>query len=142
MKCCMKQLMQHFIRVYTVCKGKKDLQTKEYIFKKTIVGHPRYVQWTIPSLLYHTRRNNPLVYKGLSIELFSSILVIGTLRVNNLLHNLTYDNFAYWVIFYDSYGISGTLSLRVKQFGIDQTHAWIQKVLSFYDGQADKSIPP
>ena len=22
--------MRHFIRVYTVCKGKKDLQTKEY----------------------------------------------------------------------------------------------------------------
>ena len=27
MKC---SIMQHFIRVYTVCKGKKDLQTKEY----------------------------------------------------------------------------------------------------------------
>ena len=68
--------------------------------------------------------------------------MIGSLRVNNLLHNLTYDNFAYWVIFYDFYGISGTLSLRVKQFGIDQANAWIQKVLSFYDGQADNSIPP
>ena len=27
MKCC---IMGHFIRVYTVCKGKKDLQTKKY----------------------------------------------------------------------------------------------------------------
>ena len=26
---------------------------------------PRYIQWTIPSLLYHTRRKNPLVHKGL-----------------------------------------------------------------------------
>ena len=27
----------------------------------------RYVQWAIPSLLYQTRRKNPLVYKGLLI---------------------------------------------------------------------------
>ena len=117
--------MQHFIRVYTVCKGEKDRQTKEYIFLKIIAGHLRYVQWTIPSLLYHTRRNNPLEHKELSIELLCSILVIGTLRVNNILHNFTYDNFAYWVIFYDFNGISGTLSLSVKQFGTDQAHAWI-----------------
>ena len=26
---------------------------------------PQYVQWTIPSLLYQTRRKNPLVHKGL-----------------------------------------------------------------------------
>ena len=29
MKCC---IMQHFIKVYTVCKGKKDIQTKQTIF--------------------------------------------------------------------------------------------------------------
>ena len=27
-------IMLHFIRVYTVCKGKKDLKTKKYIFFK------------------------------------------------------------------------------------------------------------
>ena len=27
MKC---HIMRHFIKIYTVCKGKKDLQTKEY----------------------------------------------------------------------------------------------------------------
>ena len=32
---------------------------------------PRYVQWTIPTLLYQTRRNNPLVYKGLKLERIS-----------------------------------------------------------------------
>ena len=32
MKC---RIMRHFIRVYPVCKGRKDLQTKEYnIFLK------------------------------------------------------------------------------------------------------------
>ena len=32
----------------------------------TVTPTARYVQWTIPSLLYQTRRENPLVYKGLS----------------------------------------------------------------------------
>ena len=50
------QKVLHFIRVCNVCKGKNDLQTKEYnIFLKIITWHPRYVQWTIPSLLYQTR---------------------------------------------------------------------------------------
>ena len=30
---------------------------------------PRYVQWTIPSLLYQTRRKNPVVYKGLKFRI-------------------------------------------------------------------------
>ena len=64
MKC---SIMLHFIRVFTVCKGKKDLQTKEYnIFVKIITDTPRYVHWTISSSLYQTSRKNPLVYKGLS----------------------------------------------------------------------------
>ena len=41
---------------------------------------PRYIQWTIPSLLYQARRNNPLVYKGISIgpgeQNFESKIVI------------------------------------------------------------------
>ena len=31
----------------------------------TLPDNPRYAQWTIPYLLYQTRRNSPLVYKGL-----------------------------------------------------------------------------
>ena len=50
-----------FIRVYTVCKCKRDLQTNkiQFFFLKIITCNPRYVQRTIPSLLYQTRRNNP-----------------------------------------------------------------------------------
>ena len=29
---------------------------------------PQYIQWTIPSVLYKTRRENPLVHKGLLQE--------------------------------------------------------------------------
>ena len=62
MKC---RIMRHFIRVCTVCKGKKDLQTKNTIFFLLLPDTPRYVQWTIQNLLYQTRGKNPLVYKGL-----------------------------------------------------------------------------
>ena len=34
---------------------------------------PQYIKWTIPSLLYRTRRKNPLVYKRL-LEIISSLL--------------------------------------------------------------------
>ena len=65
--------MLHFIRVYTVCKGKKDLQTKNTIFFLFLQPDiPRYVQWTIPSLLYQTRRKNSLVYK--QFRLFHQLL--------------------------------------------------------------------
>ena len=33
---------------------------------KLLSDTPRYVQWTSPSLLFQTRRKNPLVYKGLT----------------------------------------------------------------------------
>ena len=33
MKC---HILQHFIRVYTVCQGKKDLHTKNTIFNKKL----------------------------------------------------------------------------------------------------------
>ena len=35
-------------------------------FLKLKPDTPRYVQCTIPNLLYQTRRRNPLVYKGLT----------------------------------------------------------------------------
>ena len=70
MKC---SIMLHFIGVFTVCKGKKDLQPKEHNLSLKIKTSgdpppppppPRYVQWNITSLLYQTRRKTPLVYKG------------------------------------------------------------------------------
>ena len=71
--------MQHnaaFIRVYTFCKGKKIFRQKNTIDLKLYPDNPRYVQWTIPSLLYQTRRKNPLVYKGLRCTSFSEITFI------------------------------------------------------------------
>ena len=35
-------------------------------YKPTL--YHRYVQWTILSLLYQTRRKNPLVYEGLNLN--------------------------------------------------------------------------
>ena len=57
MKCC---IMQHFIRVYTVCsKIKIIFRERNTILFVT----PPYIQWTIPSLLYQARKKNPLVHK-------------------------------------------------------------------------------
>ena len=61
-----KTQMKCNIMVYTVCKGKEDVQTKEYLIKKLKPDTPRFVKWTIPSLMYQTKRKNPLVYKGVS----------------------------------------------------------------------------
>ena len=45
---------------------KKMLRQKITIyFCKLLLDTSSYVQWTIQSLLYHTRRKSPLVYKGL-----------------------------------------------------------------------------
>ena len=67
MKC---NIMLHFIRVYTVCKGKKIFRQKNTILfvnynltplniynvlSQVYCIKPRYVQWTIPSLLYQTK---------------------------------------------------------------------------------------
>ena len=60
-------IMLHFIRIYTVCKELKKIfrQKNTIYFEKYNLTLHRYVQWTIPSVLYKTRRKNPLVYKGL-----------------------------------------------------------------------------
>ena len=47
------------------------LSTKRYsiflsIFFKSSPDFPRYLQWTIPSLLYETRRKSLFIYKGLT----------------------------------------------------------------------------
>ena len=58
-------IMLHFIRVYAVLEVKRSPDKTILLFKLYINRHPRYAQWTIESLLYETRRKNPLVYKGL-----------------------------------------------------------------------------
>ena len=63
----------HFIRVYTVCKGKKDLKTKEYNFKKKkLPDTPRYIQWTIPSLLY---QNEGRIQKYMKVYILIHLLM-------------------------------------------------------------------
>ena len=36
---------------------------------------PRYIEWTIPCLLYQTRRKNPLVYTGKVLIIFFTIII-------------------------------------------------------------------
>ena len=65
--------MQHYAEFHL--KGKKDLQSN-IILPDT----PRYLQWTIPNLLYQTRRKNPLVYKGLNRHrLLCFVLLVDSL---------------------------------------------------------------
>ena len=63
------RIMQHFIRVNTVCQDKNDLQGKKYNIVIEFITceavTPPYIQWIIPSLLYRTIRKNPYVHKGL-----------------------------------------------------------------------------
>ena len=56
--------------------------------------NPRYVQWTIPSILYQTRQKNPLVYKGLIITRvtgynFQYNIVFGPRREKTCLRGFT-----------------------------------------------------
>ena len=61
---CQVHVKRNFVRVCTICQDKNDLQRKKYnyIWKIYPVTH-RYIQWTIPSPLYQTRRNTPLVHE-------------------------------------------------------------------------------
>ena len=62
------------IRVFTVCKGETDLQTKENnFFEKYNLTPHRHVQWTIPSKLGQTRRMNQIVYKGLKSVFYACL---------------------------------------------------------------------
>ena len=71
---CSKQLktlmechrMRNFIRVKAVCPDKNDIQRKKYIhyLLRTIFRERKCV---ITNLLYQTRRNNPLLHKGLNV---------------------------------------------------------------------------
>ena len=47
----------------------------DIFFGKLLPDTLRYVQWTIPSLLYQTRRKNPLVYKGLTVPIVICIKI-------------------------------------------------------------------
>ena len=41
----------------------------QYVLLNYNLTPPRYLQWTISSLLYQTRRKNSIVYKGLTYGL-------------------------------------------------------------------------
>ena len=73
-------IILHFIRVFSVCKGKKRSSDKWIQYFLILPNFPRYVQWTIPSLLFQSRRKNPLVFKGLKVSALnvcsSSILLL------------------------------------------------------------------
>ena len=66
-------IMLHFIRVYTVCKGKKrssDIQIHIIFLIINYNGTPQGMKIGLsPSLLYQTRRKNPLVYKELNYHM-------------------------------------------------------------------------
>ena len=67
MKC---SIMLHFIRVYTVCEGKNDLQT---IFENFNLTPLDMYNGLSQVYLYQTRRKNPLVYKGLTLKNFETL---------------------------------------------------------------------
>ena len=64
--------MPHFIRVYAVCKGKKEYN----IFLKIITRHPKiYVQWTIPSLLYQNQKEESISIQGVLDMVYKKLFV-------------------------------------------------------------------
>ena len=76
---------------------------------------PRYVQWTIPSLLYQTRRRTPLVYKGLGYKNGLAIRLSIVLIVLTYLYLLTYCTYLLIVLTYLLYLLTYcTYFLRVK----------------------------
>ena len=51
---------------FTNSEDPDEISSGSTLFVNTILPDtPRYDQWTIPSLMYQTRRKNSLVYKGL-----------------------------------------------------------------------------
>ena len=77
----------HFISVYTICKGKNIFRQKNTIFFENYNLPPADIQRTIKSLLYQTRRNNPLVNKGLN----KSLISFGSIHVPILAHQIPYQ---------------------------------------------------
>ena len=62
---------------------KNGLQGKKYnLIWKVYPVTPQCKQWTIPSLLYQTKGENPLVHKGLTFSFFV-ISTIVTLAARN-----------------------------------------------------------
>ena len=53
------------------CLLSQKLSSEKEIQLESISCDPRYIQWTILSLLYRTRRKNPLVHKGLRWRFYS-----------------------------------------------------------------------
>ena len=57
MKC---SIMLHFIRVYTVCKGEKDIQTKEYDTLKIITLHPFIFTMDYPKVIASNQKEESI----------------------------------------------------------------------------------
>ena len=76
MKC---SIMLHFIRVYTVCKGKKHLQTKKIqYFLKIITWHPKICTMDYPKFIASNKKGESIslqwVKKGSRIVQFDQKL--------------------------------------------------------------------
>ena len=63
MKC---SIMLCFIRVLTVCKSEKDLQTKEHDIVLNFTQAPPYTYNGLSQVYYINEKENPSVYKGLT----------------------------------------------------------------------------
>ena len=62
-KSCLKPqgIELHFIRVYTICKGKKDLMTKDYnIFLKIIISHPYICTMDYPKFIVSNQKEESI----------------------------------------------------------------------------------
>ena len=75
--------MLHFIRVYTVCKGKEDLQTKEYNFLKYNLTSPdMYIDY--PNFVVSNQKEESINIQRVKSNLDVCPLVLFSLQ-------------AYWV---------------------------------------------
>ena len=83
MKC---HIIWHFIRVFTICYFKQKRSSDkeiQFFFLNYNLTPLDYVQWTIPSLLYQTRRKNPSIYKGLRACLLIRLKAVLSLAAIN-----------------------------------------------------------
>ena len=107
-------IIRHFIKFYTISKGKKDPQIKNaFLFRKLYHNTHRCVQCIIPRLLHQRKRQNPLVYKGLSLIYFSPQVVVNALiKAIPSIANVLIVCIVFWLIF----GIVGVQMFAGKFF--------------------------
>ena len=95
MKC---SIMLHFIRVYTVCYGKKDLQTKKQYFSKIITWHPEIFTMDNPKFIVSNQKE-----KSISIQWYQGITGENLLQSLKIVFDLckqcrSWWNAAFWGI--------------------------------------------